>query len=176
MNIIERLIRWTSRPPILFGLVALQILIYAGIAFNLNQLSEVSGGSGILDFEFGYSTEFVRSTFASYGTEGFGFYRTIQLLDLINPALYSTLIASIISVLLRSHPRRWAVFVPFTAGALDYVENGFLYFFATTFPNVPENLVPIASGLSVSKRAAIVLTVIALIYALFQRFTGGQRD
>ena len=176
MDIIERLIRWTSRPTILICLVALQIVVYAGIAFNLTQLSEVSGGSGILDFEFGYSADFVRSTLASYGSAGFGFYRNIQLLDLVNPALYSTLLASIISILIRNHPRRWPVIIPFIAGALDYVENGFLYFFATMFPNVPENLVPIASGLSVSKRAAIVLTVIALIYALFQRFTGGQRD
>jgi len=167
---IQRIISHTSQPRFLIGLLIVQIAVFAGIAWNLSEIARVSGGTGILDFEFGYSVETVRTMFASYGDAGFKAYRNIQLLDLINPIIYSTLLASALSALLQKRTTKWPIYIPYAAGALDYLENGFLFMFTSTHPDVSAKWVSVASTLSISKRVALLLTAAALVYAVTRRF------
>ena len=70
------------------AMIALAIvwaIVFGAILITMGQLAEATGGSGILDFEVGYSAERVAAILGSYGAEGMALYGRIQLLDLINP-------------------------------------------------------------------------------------------
>ena len=76
-------------------LVAGYLVVFGAILITLGQLSAVSGGQGILDFDLGYTPDRVAEVYGSYGDRGFALYRRIQWLDLINPALYSLIAAAL---------------------------------------------------------------------------------
>ena len=97
------------------AMIALAIvwaIVFGAILITMGQLAEATGGSGILDFEVGYSAERVAAILGSYGAEGMALYGRIQLLDLINPALYSLLLAAITHRLYRDTGPAWIALVP----------------------------------------------------------------
>lgn len=157
------------------GLIVLAIVyaaVFGGILITLNQLTKSSSGFGILDFDFGYSRERVMEVLGSYGDTGWSLYSRIQLLDLINPALYSLLLASIIFLLWRSRNTLWVVVIPLFAGLLDYLENLTLFLLSQSYPSVSSGLVSISSNLSIIKNVALYATVFILILGILLRLKG----
>lgn len=148
-------------------LAALYALIFGAILITMGQLSEVSGGMPILDFEPGYDRARVREVFTAYGPEGMALYGRIQALDLINPALYSLLAAALTGMLWQG--RSWVALLPLLAALGDYAENITLYLLARGFPELPEGLVALSSTLSLVKLALIALGFAPLLIGLVLR-------
>lgn len=175
MNSIFRLIHSTatfSRLAILFGLY---VIVFGAIITTLSQLTELTGGIGILDFDRGYSIERVNEVFSSYGAEGMILYSRIQLLDLFNPAIYSLFLASIIHLLWRNHNIAWVSIFPLIAGLLDYMENLSLFLLARNFPDLSIRLVNISSTLSIVKNIALFAAIIAFFIGLVLFINGRLR-
>ena len=82
-------------------LLVTNAVVFGTILLTLGQLSDVSGGYGILDFEQGYSPDRVNEILGSYGPEGMSLYNRIQILDVFNPALYSLVAAALTYLLWR---------------------------------------------------------------------------
>ena len=147
-------------------LLALYLIVFVAILFTLAQLSEVSGGHGILDFDRGYTPDRVAEVLGSYGPEGMALYRRIQVLDLINPALYSLLLACLTAVLWNGRGPGWLPLIALLGGLGDYLENATLFMIARAYPEVSETLVVVSSTLSLLKNALLVVSVAAFLSGL----------
>lgn len=141
-------------------------VIFGSILYTLSELTAMTGGIGILDFDIGYNSDRVATVFGSYGAEGMALYHRIQLLDLLNPAIYSLIFASLLHLLWPNQNASWIITLPFLAGALDYAENLILFFLGRSYPDLPEMLVHTGSLLSILKNVALFASVAALLTGL----------
>ncbi len=147
-------------------LLVLYASVFGAIVFTLLQLTTLTGGIGILDFDRGYTLERVEETFDSYGEAGFALYSRIQLLDLLNPAIYSVLFACFIYLLWKDRKNIWVVFIPIVAGFLDYAENLTLYLLSSSYPDLSPQLVAFSSTLSIIKNLALFGAIAAFLIGL----------
>ena len=162
LSMLDRIASWRG----ISVLIVLYAIIFGGIVATLSQLTELSGGTGILDFDRGYSVDRVREVFDSYGENGLVLYRRIQLLDLFNPAIYALLFASIIYWLWKRRATVWVVLLPLAAGLLDYCENLTLLLLSRSYPVLSPQLVAISSTLSLVKNVALFGTIGVLLIGL----------
>ena len=153
----------TSTKQGLLLLTVLYALVFGLIINTISQLTDITGGIGILDFDRGYTHGRVIEVFSSYSDAGMTLYLRIQLLDLINPALYSLLISSLVYLLVRRSKVIWLSIIPLLAGLLDYLENLTLYLLVQSYPDISESLVSFSSALSIIKNIALFGTTTALI-------------
>ena len=163
LTILDRLANWRGFTI----LIILYVAVFGTIVATLSRLTALTGGTGILDFDRGYSVERVREVFDSYGAEGFALYGRIQLLDLLNPAIYSLVFASLIYLLWKAPARSWMVNLPLAAGLLDYCENLTLFLLSRSYPEISPQLVTISSTLSLIKNVALFGAIIVLLIGLF---------
>lgn len=168
LSVIERLANWRGFTI----LIVLYSVIFGSIIASLTSLTALTGGTGILDFDRGYSEARFREVFDSYGAEGFALYGRIQLLDLLNPAIYSLIFASLIYLLWKVRGHYWIVIFPLAAGVLDYCENLTLFFLSRSYPEISPQLVTISSTLSLIKNVALFGTMIVLLIGVFFWFRG----
>ncbi|WP_421701075.1 hypothetical protein [Aliiroseovarius sp.] len=141
-------------------------VVFGTILLTLGQLSNVSGGYGILDFEQGYSPDRVNEILGSYGPEGMSLYNRIQILDVFNPALYSLVAAALTYLLWRGRGPAWVCLMPLMGGFGDYAENVTLFLIARAFPDVPEGLVQVSSALSLIKNGLLVIGMSPLVIGI----------
>ena len=147
-------------------LFAIYVTVFGTILFTLGQLTNISGGNGILDFEPGYTAQRVAEVFGSYGDTGMALYGRIQFLDLFNPALYA-LVASVFTYLLwKARGPEWLCLMPFLAAIGDYAENITLFLLSRAFPDVPEGLVALSSILSLIKNGLMLIGMAPLVVGL----------
>ena len=145
-------------------LIAL-VIVGGSISVTVRQIFEISG-QGILDFELGHSKASINEILGAYGEEGMRLYQRVQLLDLVNPILYSWLSAMLIYLLVKGSRWSWLVLFALLPGLFDYVENYYLYQFVSSYPMIDPNQVSIANVLSLIKRGVFVLAVSALVFGL----------
>jgi len=129
-------------------------------------LTNLTGGIGILDFDRGYDKLRVMDVLNSYGPEGMSLYARIQILDLINPALYTILLAAILYILWQRRSMILVVIPALFAGGLDYSENFTLFLLVQSYPEIPELLILISSSLSIAKNIAMLIAVITLLIGM----------
>lgn len=153
--------RLSNRRAVLV-LLAGYLLVFGVILWTLGQLTALTGGIGILDFEQGYSGERVAAVFGSYGETGIRLVRRIALLDLVNPALYGLLAAILMRALYRPAPG-WPVLLPLIAAFLDYAENVTIGMLLRSYPDLSGATVATSSALSLAKTSAMAAMVLALV-------------
>lgn len=147
-------------------LIIAYLVVFGTILVTIGQLTEVSGGFGVLDFDQGYTTERVAEVFGSYGEHGFSLYRRIQILDIFNPALYSLIAAVLTYMLWKRRGVDWLSLAPLLGGIGDYAENITLFLLARGYPDVSDGLVSISSALSLIKNGLLVLGLLPLFVGL----------
>lgn len=147
-------------------LIIAYLAVFGAIMVTVGQLTEVSGGFGILDFDQGYTTERVAEVFGSYGENGFSLYRRIQILDIFNPAIYSLIAAVLTYMLWRRRGVDWLCLAPLLGGIGDYAENITLFLLSRGYPDVSDGLVSISSALSLIKNGLLILGFLPLIVGL----------
>lgn len=147
-------------------LIIAYLVVFGAILMTLGQLTEVSGGFGILDFDQGYTKQRVTEVFGSYGEQGFSLYRRIQLLDVINPALYSLIASAFTYLLWNGRGVDWLCVIPLLGGLGDYAENATLFFIAKGYPEVSDGLIAVSSTLSLTKNALLIVGMLPLLTGL----------
>lgn len=163
---VSRLLRLTSQRRWLVLLSIVETLLVGAVVREVGRISDVSDGGGILDAETGYSHSFVVTLFDSYGQQGRDFYRNLQLWDLAHPFVYSLLLASLLFLAFRRTRWEWVALLPFAIGALDYIENAFLWVIIATYPEIDPTVVSIASVLSTFKFVSYLPTTVAAVAAI----------
>jgi len=150
-------------------LIIAYLAVFGAILMTLWQLTSISGGFGILDFDQGYTKQRVAEVFESYGERGFSLYSRIQLLDIFNPALYSLIAAAFTYLAWRGRGVDWLCLAPFLGGIGDYAENVTLYLLATGYPDLSDGLVSASSTLSLIKNTLLIIGMLPLLIGLAWR-------
>lgn len=136
----------------------LAILVFMEIGpIGMESLERASGGIGILDMQFGYSSVTVSSMFAALEREGRLLYVSFLCLDFTFIVSYTALQTLLVSSLLRKVgiQGRWAKLnlIPFARSALDIIENCLLLFFIIRYPRMYPAWIPVASVVTMAKLA-----------------------
>lgn len=166
LTLIEKLANWKG----IAILLILYLAVFGTILVTLGQLSELTGGYGVLDFDRGYSYARVHEVLGSYGTEGMTLNARIQFLDLFNPALYSLIAATLTYLLWNGRGPKWLALVALLGGLGDYLENVTLFLMARTFPDISESLVSLSSSLSLLKNILLPIAILPLLVGLILWF------
>jgi hypothetical protein len=147
-------------------LIALYALVFGTIILTLNQLTEVTGGIGILDFDRGYDKARVMEVYDSYGVPGFALSGRILVLDIFNPALYSLILAALTFLTWKPRGHAWLSLVALLGGIGDYLENITLFLMARAYPDIPNGLVELSSTLSLIKNTLLPISIAPLLVGL----------
>lgn len=162
LSLIDRLSR--RRP--LTVLLLLYAVVFGAILITIGQIAEATSGAGILDFERGYTPARVAELLGAYGPEGFELYQRVQILDLVNPALYSLVAACITHLIWRGIGPAWLALLPLLAGLGDYAENVTIALIIRAWPDVPDNLVAASSFLSLTKNGLMAVAFLPLVVGI----------
>lgn len=156
-----------SSKKVLPFIIAGSVLCYSFVFYFVSQIGKLSGGKGVLDFEFGYSTSSVSELFNSYGIEGVDLYINMLTVDIFNPLMYTLLLMAIMYILLKETKYYKMAFIPVFVGLFDYLENIFLYKMASNFPQLDDSTIAMGNALSITKRVVMIIAILCLISAIF---------
>lgn len=155
----------------LAGYVVLLILIN-GRPFGVEQLKEITGGTGILDLEFLYTPEQAYALLSAMGDAGRAFdLARIVPLDLVFPFVYTLFYAVTITWILhrwlpaRSRWHRLNV-IPLIAGLCDYMENFGIITMLVSWPSRLPDVARFTMATGLIKFTFGILAVIIMIGAL----------
>jgi hypothetical protein len=150
----------TARPLPLALMIAALLALLAAMRATLDRLTAVSGES-ILDFEIGYSRARALEVIGAYGREGIDLYQRFLLLDVIVPALYGVVFASLLHLVLAATRFRLFALLPFAPALFDYIEDAALYAIMKSFPDISEWSVFLANIFTITKFVFGALSAIA---------------
>jgi hypothetical protein len=162
LSLIERLATWKG----ILGLLVIYSVVFGGILVTLGQLTNLTGGFGILDFDRGYSMDRVQEVLGSYGPDGMALNARIQLLDLFNPALYSLILACLTFLLWKGRGPNWLPLVALLGGVGDYLENITLFLMARSYPDISDGMVNLSSSLSLIKNVLLPIAALPFLIGL----------
>lgn len=128
-------------------------------------VSLVSGGTAILDLNFGNSAAHINHTLAALGEAGRSAYLHIFLpIDTCYAAIYAVFYACTLAFFVRRLPlrrklswARWIVVLPVVAAACDWWENVAFAFMLSQFP-------PLAHPALVASATVATMTKFVLVY------------
>ena len=141
---------------ILFNLCGLIfILLPYGIVWNM------------LDLHFSYTSADVFKSFYQMGEKGRYIYLySTLIIDTFYPILYTSLLLGALNNLFKNNKN--ILFLPITIFTLDIFENINIAYMNTTFLNLNETQVMIASTITSSKWIIISVTLTLLIFGLLK--------
>jgi len=128
----------------------------------------------------GYTPDYAISLLQALGSEGRATYLTLQLpLDFLYPGLFAITYSLLLTWLFsKSFEARSKVFyfslVPILAGVFDYIENIFIVLMLKSHPDLPSNLVELASLFTILKSVFSFAFFILLFWGGF-RFVKNKR-
>ncbi|MFT4715755.1 MAG: hypothetical protein ACI861_001180 [Paracoccaceae bacterium] len=166
----------TRRAQLFWVLVGLTVIVYGALGYTSGiVLRQMSGG--LLSFDFrsaGYSYAEAQAFLSSLTPAGTEYYlNTVLRIDAVFPALLTMVLAIIILHLTQvSEPllRAFVAVPPFAYAGFDYWENA-LVRQMLQFPGdqLPETLVSLASGATMSKFVALVVSAVIVFGLLVLR-------
>jgi hypothetical protein len=165
----KKLQRFTTRRYMipLFVLLVIILTLMEASPIGSVRLKALSGGTGMLDMEFGYNPVQVYGFLNRIGDAGLQLYKALLGLDYLFAVVFMLLQALLITNLLQragiNHPNLQMLnLLPFVRSALDALENCFLLAILFQYPVQLPALVAVSSAVTISKlvvhRVIIVLT------------------
>ena len=155
------------------GLLVIFLLGMAAMRQAASYVSSISGGTAILDLNFGNNTAHINHTLAALGEAGRSAYLHVFLpIDTCYAAIYAVFYACALAFFLGRLPLRrwklgwaqWASLLPVVAAVCDWWENIAFAFMLSQFP-VLANPALVAST-TVATRAKFILVYLSLLLVL----------
>jgi hypothetical protein len=172
--------RWATGWNVLIFL-ALQILFNVGV-FPYFQAYDAAGNAlPVMDLMFGFDKETAYHTLESYGQEGRDKMLFIgRLIDSIYPFVYTMLDILAITFLFRkflpaTSKLHLLNLLPFFAFVFDFIENYFLGKLITTYPNLSDTTVRMASLFNQLKWIAAALCIFFILCGLIGWMVRGRK-
>jgi len=153
------------------------IVYFIMLLYTIPQVAEYASGMKLFDLSpVGYSFEYANELLGALGVDGRGAYLYKQLpLDFIFPGLFALSCSLLLSWLfLKSQNESSKIFyfcfVPVAAGLFDYLENIGIIHLITSYPDISNISVSLASAMTIIKSgltmAFFVLLIIGLVLLL----------
>ena len=155
------------------GLLVIFLLGMAAMRQAAWYVSLVSGGTAILDLNFGNSAAHINHTLAALGEAGRSAYLHVFLpIDACYAVIYAVFYACTLAFFLRRLPlrrwqlswARWIVVLPVVAAACDWWENIAFAFMLSQFPALVHPA--LAASTTVATMAKFVLVYLSLLLVL----------
>lgn len=168
-RILGFLIKIASRQVIVLLMVIFMILSMVVFPAVSRRLTELSGGTGMIDMLTGYTPSQVFGMVAAYGEDGRSLYTLSSLTaDTLFPLDYALLFALILTATYRrAFPRgrllRVLALAPFLAGGFDLLENLGVVTLLAAYPQQPVLVAQVTGLFTTFKWSALVITVILLL-------------
>ncbi len=163
----------TSRKGGLLLLVAVQLVfLYAfhGLfPFSVEKIAAISGGEGLPDAKMYYTYQQLYLLFQHYGSSGRQMYLQLQVVDMVYPLIYSTLLASLLFLIFKKTRLQVVVVIPFAAAFFDYIENILLRMSVLSFPHMHAGMVETAALATFAKWFLVFLAFFLLLFGAVWR-------
>lgn len=165
----------TLKRVILFALVFVAILaVMEASPIGTGALKAASGGQGMLDMRFAYSSDTVRRMFDALGANGSLLYERLLALDVIFAFAFMAFQALAMSALIRRAaapaPLMRLNLLPSLRCALDLIENALLMTMLAPYPSAASSgragilaIAPVASAVT-SAKWIVYYAIIALFF------------
>ena len=154
------------------GLLVIFLLGMAAMRQAARYVSLVSGGTAILDLNFGNNAAHINHTLAALGEAGRSVYLYVFLpIDTCYAAIYAVFYACTLALFVRRLPlrrklswARWIVVLPVVAAACDWWENIAFAFMLSQFPSLAHPA--LVASATVATRAKFILVYLSLLLVL----------
>jgi len=148
-----------STGKVVIALIIPAIIVYfAMLLYTIPQVSAYAPGINLFDLSpTGYSFEYANKLLDTLGSDGRELYLYRQLpLDFIYPGLFAGSCSLLLSWLFLKTQKTnsklfYCSYIPVAAGLFDYFENVFIVSILTSYPNVSEVSVSLASSMTIAK-------------------------
>jgi len=175
MNLITKTIieKATLKKALFFSALFIFFLLlinFSGI--GVAGLLAITGGAGILDFEFGFTYAQANEMLTALGADGRAFYLTrIIPLDFPFPIAYMLCYLGWIALLIKqSEPKQWHKYLlltPVLAMLFDWIENFGIIVMLNSYPNLPTWAVSLASISGVLKFTFMFVSIAIIVVLQF---------
>ena len=161
---------WVIAATVVF--IAMMIIV-RGSGLGNAKLTEIGGGSGMIDLEYGYTAEKAYSMIEDYGAEGRTFYlRRVIPADIVFGLSYLLCFTLLIRYLLQSldvRPKARTLYaLPVLMLAFDWAENSCVAVMLRKFPETLTGLCAVSNWMTIWKfvftlgTAVVILTLGAM--------------
>lgn len=155
-------------------LIALSVSIYLlMVLVTLPALQQMSGGMPIFDLMLsGYDFAHAQTLLGQLGDTGRAYYLQRQIpLDILYPAAFAMSFFTASCWLAKHYIQanrllRALAFLPILVGLADYLENLLIVRMITTYPDLSESLVTMASSASIAKSSLTTFYFVAFLTML----------
>lgn len=174
----KRYANWKFILPLLFLLIIILVLMDRG-PFGSGKLRELSGGTGMLEMQFGYSEVRAYAILEKLGSVGRQLYVKLLGLDFLFILVYAGFQSLLITALMKK--ANWNArlaklnLLPLLGSALDIAENCLLLFLILSFPIQHASVVRISSAVTAVKLAiyyGCMAVILILGYKSIQQTQG----
>ncbi len=160
-----------STGKVVLALIIPAIIVYfIMLLYTIPQVSAYAPGINLFDLSpTGYSFEYAIKLLDTLGSDGRDLYLYRQLpLDFIFPGLFVGSCSLLLSwLLLKTQQTNSKLFyfcyIPVAAGLFDYLENIFIVSILTSYPNVSEVSISLASAMTITKSVLTTIFFVLLI-------------
>jgi hypothetical protein len=150
--------RVSTGKVVLVLIIPAVIVYFIMLLYTIPQVAAYAPGMNLLDLSpMGYSFEYAIELLDNLGSDGRELYLHEQLpLDFIYPGLFAVSCSLLLSWLfLKSQNVNSKLFyfcyIPVAAGLFDYFENIFIVRILTSYPNVSDTSISLASSMTIVK-------------------------
>jgi len=172
----------TGRVVLAFIIPAM-IVYFIMLLYTIPQVAAYAPGKNLFDLSpTGYSFEYATELLDALGSDGRKLYLYRQLpLDFIYPGLFAISCCLLLSwLLLKSQKASSKLFcfcyVPVAAGLFDYLENIFIVYILTSYPDVSDVSVSLASYMTLFKSVLTTMFFALLIIAVILNIVKGAES
>jgi hypothetical protein len=160
-----------STGKVVLALIIPAITVYfIMLLYTIPQVSAYAPGINLFDLSpTGYSFEYAIKLLDTLGSDGRDLYLYRQLpLDFIYPGLFAVSCNLLLSWLfLKTQQTNSKLFyfcyIPVAAGLFDYLENIFIVSILTSYPNVSEVSISLASAMTITKSVLTTIFFVLLV-------------
>lgn len=173
MNFLSFMQRESTGKRVLALIVPATIVYFTMLYYTIPQVSAYAPGINLFDLSpTGYSFEYAIKLLDTLGSEGRELYLYRQLpLDFIYPGLFAASCSLLLSwLLLKTQQTKaklfYVCYIPIAAGLFDYLENIFIVGMLSSYPNVSELSISLASAMTIAKSVLTTAFFVFLIIAV----------
>lgn len=169
------MIQALNKKSVLIGSLISMAIMFAIVMFYANPLIDGGNGSSLLKLQLSFNKEAGLEIINSWGVSGIDRFNRWIFTDYIYAFSFAVFFASLFSILIMKKGKeevpvyRFAVYLAFAAGLLDWIENTIELFFVNNSSGFPGILFFLHSIVAMVKWAALPIAVIYIAVLLTKK-------